>query len=88
MFPGTSSLTANDTLVTVGRGKGQERITLTAKVLSAAVKVVFLVSGKSKSIALKRLMDPLEPSDRTPAKLIRPATNIIVLADEAAAEMI
>ncbi len=84
LFPGTPSLKVNDSLTTVGRGKGQERITLTANVLSAASKVVFLVSGENKSRALKRLLDPSEDYERTPAKLIRPSSQVIVLADEAA----
>ena len=32
--------------------------------------IIFLISGSSKQRALKRLLDPNEPSNRTPAKLI------------------
>ena len=65
-------------------GNGLDRITLTAPVLSSARKVIFIVSGASKQIALKRLLDPSEPVTRTPARLVNPSTEILVLADEAA----
>jgi len=60
------------------------RITMTAPLLSAARQVVFLVSGAGKREALRRLMDPEESSQRTPARLVQPETEIIVLADQAA----
>jgi 6-phosphogluconolactonase len=61
------------------------RITMTAPLLSAARKVVFLVSGSGKSEALRRLLDPDESPQRTPARLVQPETEVIVLADQAAA---
>ena len=75
-----------DRWTTIGRGKGLERITLTAPVLSAARQVVFLVSGDAKRQALSRLVDADESPDRTPAKLVQPGSEILVLADQAAAE--
>ena len=53
--------------------------------LSASRQVVFLVSGAGKREALRRLMDPDEPADRTPARLVRPETEVLILADAAAA---
>tara|TARA_Y100001968_G_scaffold117331_1_gene106731 strand:- start:1276 stop:1989 length:714 start_codon:yes stop_codon:yes gene_type:complete len=88
LFPSTKSLNVIDRWTTVSRGKGQDRITLTAPVLSAASKVIFLVSGSSKQIALKRLIDPAESTERTPAKLVQPAKEILVLVDQAAANLI
>ena len=61
------------------------RISLTAPVLSAARQVIFLVSGQEKNQALRRLMDDEEPVERTPARLVRPANEVIILADAAAA---
>ena len=88
LFPSTESLYVVDRWTTVSRGKGKDRITLTAPVLSAASKVIFLVSGASKQLALKRLIDPSESSDRTPAKLVQPVNEILVLTDQGAANLI
>jgi len=85
LFPGTPATSVTDRWVTVSEGKGLTRITLTAPVLSAARQVVFLVSGSGKREALKRLLDPGESPQRTPAKLVQPETEVIVLADQAAA---
>ena len=84
LFPGTDAPEVRDRWTTIGRGKGLERITLTAPVLSASRTVMFLVvSGANKREALRRLLDPTESSQRTPAKLAQPEAEIIVLADEA-----
>jgi len=84
LFPGTDAPRVSDRWTTIGRGKGLDRITLTAPVLSAAKQVVFLVSGEGKREALRRLLDPQESPDRTPAKLVKPSAPILVLADRAA----
>ncbi|MEO1001686.1 MAG: 6-phosphogluconolactonase [Cyanobacteria bacterium J06638_7] len=85
LFPGTAATTVVDRSVTVSEGKGLARITLTAPVLSAARRVVFLVSGADKRQALRRLLDPGEDPMRTPARLVQPATEVLVFADNAAA---
>jgi 6-phosphogluconolactonase len=85
LFPGTAATTVTDQWVTVSEGKGMARITMTAPLLSAARQVVFLVSGSGKSEALRRLLDPEESPQRTPARLVQPETQVIVLADQAAA---
>ena len=86
LFPGTEAPGVLDRWTTIGRGKGLERITLTAPVLSAARQVVFLVSGEAKRQALSRLMDAAESPERTPAKLVRASSEILVLADQAASQ--
>lgn len=85
LFPGSVAATVRERAVAVGSGKGMERITLTAPVLSAARQVVFLVSGEGKQQALARLLDPEEPAERTPARLVQPRTPVLVLADASAA---
>ena len=85
LFPGTPATKVTNEWVTVSEGKGLARITMTAPLLSAARQVVFLVSGSSKSEALRRLLDPEESPQRTPARLVQPETEVIVLADQAAA---
>lgn len=85
LFPGTDAPTVQDEWATVGRGKGLDRITLTAPVLSAAREVIFLVSGAGKRQALKRLLDSTESAERTPARLVQPANDVLILADQDAA---
>ena len=82
LFPGSDALFERDKLITVGEGKGHKRITFTSKLLSSADNVVFLISGTSKQTALKRLLDQSESWERTPAKLVSPNSEIIVLADK------
>ena len=82
LFPGSDALFERDSLITVGEGKGHKRITFTSKLLSSANKVVFLISGSAKQTALKRLIDPSESWERTPAKLVAPNSEIIILADK------
>ncbi|WP_094559605.1 6-phosphogluconolactonase [Synechococcus sp. 8F6] len=85
LFPGTAAPTITDRAVTLGEGKGLPRVTLTAPTLSAARRVLFLVSGAGKVQALQRLLDPLESPERTPAKLVQPADEVMILADRDAA---
>ena len=82
LFPGSDALFERESLITVGEGKGHKRITFTSKLLSSADNVVFLISGSAKQTALKRLLDQSESWERTPAKLVSPNSEIIVLADK------
>lgn len=86
LFPGTPAPTVRDRSVTLGEGKGLPRVTLTAPVLCAARQVIVLVSGAGKRQALGRLLDPQEPAERTPARLVQPFAPLVVLTDRAAAE--
>ena len=82
LFPGSDALLERDHLITVGEGKGHKRITFTSTILSSADNVAFLISGSAKQTALKRLLDQSESWERTPAKLVSPRSEIIVLADK------
>ena len=75
-----------DEFVIFNQGKGLKRISLTPKVLSASSKIVFLVSGESKKLALKRLLDEKEPNDRTPSKLIKSSSQISIFCDQESAK--
>ncbi len=81
LFPGSDALNITDKWSTVVRTETLDRITLTAPVLSAARKVIFLVSGSSKKLALKRLLDIEESFERTPAKLVQPSSEVLIFAD-------
>ena len=74
-----------DEFVIFNEGKGLKRISLTPKVLSVSSKIVFLVSGASKQIALERLLDENEPPDRTPSKLIKSINQISIFCDQESA---
>jgi len=43
---------------------------------------MFLVSGPSKQLALKRLLDKNESLERTPSKLIKSSNPISIFCDE------
>ncbi len=88
LFPDSESLNIKDRWTAVCSGNGQSRVTLTAPVLSSARKIFFLVSGRSKQIALKKLLDPSETSSSIPAKLVNPRSEIIILADDEASALI
>ena len=75
-----------DDFVIFNEGKGLKRITLTPKVLSVSSRIVFLVTGESKKIALKRLLDEKESADRTPSKLIKSNNQILIFCDQDSAK--
>ena len=75
-----------DDFVIFSEGKGLRRISLTPKILSASSKIIFLVSGSSKQIALKRLLDKNETHERTPSKLIKSNNPISIFCDEESAK--
>ena len=79
LFPNKNNNT--DEFVITTFGNGLKRISFTPKVLSASRKIAFVVSGSSKKIALKRLFSNSESSDRTPAKLIKSKSKILVFSD-------
>ena len=71
----------NDDLIITSYGKDLKRISLTPKIISASSEIAFLVTGASKKLALKRLIDKNESSRRTPAKLIDSKSKILIFCD-------
>ena len=71
----------NDDLIITSFGKDLKRISLTPKIISASSEIAFLVTGSSKNLALKRLIDKNESSERTPAKLINSNSKILIFCD-------
>ena len=86
LFPYTD-INNNDLIIT-SFGKGLTRISLTPKIISASSEIVFLVTGESKNLALKRLIDANEPPERTPAKLIKSNSKILVFCDSDASNQL
>ena len=70
-----------DDLIITSFGKDLKRISLTPKIISASSEIVFLVTGASKNLALRRLIDKDESSKRTPAKLINSDSKILIFCD-------
>ena len=85
-FPEPTPLTFTDRWATVGRGKGLDRITLTAPVLSAAragdVPGEWCWQKRGTASADR---SPMNPPQRTPARLVQPANDVLILADQDAA---
>ena len=81
LFPFSNSLKDTNRASTVSNGNGIDRITLTAPVLCSSKKVIFFISGSDKNLALKRLLDINESTERTPAKLVDTENSILLFCD-------
>src|SRR5437879_382202 len=91
LFPGTKALRERQRLV-VSNWVGKfftDRITLTPPVLNNAARVMFLVNGEDKALALKGVLEgPFEP-EQLPAQLIQPQNGrLLWLVDAAAGSML
>jgi 6-phosphogluconolactonase len=88
LFPGTPQLAVRDRRVTSGPAGLEpwvDRITLTVPALQGARAIAFLVTGESKADAVTRAFRD-EPSENTPASLLRAGpAPIDVYLDAAAA---
>ena len=80
LFPYNKQNNNND-LAIYSYGNGLKRISLTPKIISASSKIIFIVSGSSKQLALKRLINENESEERTPAKLINSNSKIFIFCD-------
>src|SRR5262249_18921312 len=90
LFPGSPSLEERDRRVIAAEARLEPfvpRVTLTVPALGAIAVVVFLVAGESKAEAVRRAFAE-EPSDDTPASLVRGAERTVALLDSAAAAYI
>ena len=91
LFPGTQALLETKRLA-VRNWVGKlytNRITLTAPVINNAARVIFMVTGADKALALKGILEgPYEP-DQLPAQLIQPPNgNLVWLVDTVAGGML
>jgi 6-phosphogluconolactonase len=91
LFPGTKALHANGRVVMrnwVGK-LYTERITLTAPAASNAARIMFMVTGADKALALKAVLEgPYEP-EQLPAQSLQPKNGkLLWLVDMAAGGML
>jgi len=88
LFPGTEALDATERLVTENYVPklGSWRITLTARLINAARRVIFLVTGDGKADSLRAVLEGDDDPHQVPSKLISPRDGQLVwLLDEGAA---
>jgi 6-phosphogluconolactonase len=91
LFPGTKALHETKRLV-VRNWVGKlytNRITLTAPAINNAARVIFMITGADKALALKGILEgPYEP-EQLPAQLIQPPNGKVVwLVDTVAGGML
>ena len=74
LFPGTKALTETKLWVMANyvRKFSAWRLTMTARLINQAANVTFLVSGKGKEEALRRVLASRYTPDEIPAQMIRP----------------
>jgi len=91
LFPGTKALHETKRLAArnwVGK-LYTNRITLTAPVINSAARVVFMVTGADKTLALKGILEGPHEPDQLPAQLIKPPNGKLVwLVDTVAGGML
>ena len=79
----TLSVTANY------QGRPANRVTLTPKVLNSSRNIVFLVTGKSKAITLRKVLNGAYLPEELPSQRIAPEDgNLIWLVDEEAGSLL
>jgi 6-phosphogluconolactonase len=92
LFPGTKALhpPAGRTVVSNWVGKlFTDRITVTAPVANNAANILFTVTGKEKSLALKGVLEGPHEPEQLPSQLIQPTNGTLLwLVDEAAGSML
>jgi 6-phosphogluconolactonase len=85
LFPGSAALSEDRRLVAVHRledGPGR-RITLTLRVLNAASRIVFLVSGERKASILRQVLEGAYDPRRLPAQGVQPrGGSLLWLVDD------
>ncbi|HWR07253.1 6-phosphogluconolactonase [Sporomusa sp.] len=88
LFPGSAAVNEENALVSAAYVStlASYRLTLTLPVLNAAARVVFLVTGDSKASVLYDLVADPDKCGIIPAKLVRPAGELLVLSDKQAAK--
>ncbi len=88
LFPGTAAVHEKERLVVSHHVDKLDatRLTFTAPLINAALKVAFLVGGEGKAEMLAKVLEDPIDIDATPAQSVRPANGHLTwIVDEAAA---
>ena len=88
LFPGSQVESSSPTLAVTGhyQGRPAQRVTLTPPVFNSARKILFLVMGEDKSVALSHVLSDIYEPVKYPAQRIQPIDGqLIWFVDEAAA---
>lgn len=91
IFPDSIQIINSDKIceVTLHPDSQQKRITVTGNVINNALKIIFLVTGKSKAQVLKELIENTEQSRNYPASYIQNKKgNLIWMLDKDAASLL
>lgn len=80
IFPQQMELWDSDAICEVAEHPetGQQRITITGRVINNAKKVVFLVTGKAKAEKLREILREDDSPDRYPAALVGPSSGDVI----------
>ncbi len=91
LFPGTRALSEDKRLV-VPNWVGKlftDRITFTPPVLNNAARVIFLLHGDDKALALKGVLEGPHEPDQLPAQIVQPRNgSVLWLLDATAAHLL
>ncbi len=89
IFPDNLSLLQAETTVAVAvhPSSGQKRITLSGNIINAAVQVVFLITGSSKSSVLRQIIQHESGFEQYPASYIQ-SSKVAFYLDKAAASQL
>lgn len=91
LFPWTSALGERDHFVSANyiEKLGAYRLTLTVPLINQAAEVMFLISGESKALVLKEVLQGEYQPQRFPSQLIRPVNGrLLFIVDRMAASML
>ncbi|HEU4480255.1 MAG TPA: 6-phosphogluconolactonase [Actinomycetota bacterium] len=85
LFPHSDALDSVHLAAVVDRPDGMEGITLTPPAMTSAKKVIVVVTGAAKAVAVQRALEGDEPPAECPVRLLAHHPDVTFLLDEAAA---
>ncbi len=91
IFPGNEKLFLTDKICTsaVHPSTGQERITITGKVINNAANIIFIVTGKNKAGIVNNIIGQRDNKKQFPASYVKPFDGrVFWYLDEAAGSLI